>query len=85
MIIPQFIRFYGYTATEVMQEYAVTFFALVNAMYGLKSTEMLEAVYVGTIPNMEKKDAENAIDKIKQGSLGLEGYLEQARNIRNVK
>jgi 3-deoxy-D-arabino-heptulosonate 7-phosphate (DAHP) synthase len=83
MIVPQFLRFYsGYTIDSTMNEYAVTFFSLVNAMYRIQASEMLDQVHVNAIPNMEKQPADNALAELRKGARGIHGILEEVRIIK---
>ena len=72
----------GYTASAVLDEYAVTFFSLVNAMYRIKSKEMLEDIQIISTPNMKKDDANKIIAQLRKGTKGLHGILEEVRNIK---
>lgn len=85
MIVPQFLRFYsGYTAQTVLDEYAITFFSLVNAMFRLQATEYLNLVQVNAIPHMKESDARPAIEELKKNAKGLHGIIQEVRNIKNV-
>lgn len=45
-MIAEFVHFYpGYTAESALNEYAVRFYALLNAMYRLKASERIEETY----------------------------------------
>lgn len=86
MAIPQFIRFYqGYTINDLMDEFAITFFTLVNAMNRIKAEESLTQIQNNIVPNMEKADAQSTINEIKKASEGLDGYINQAMILRKAK
>lgn len=83
MMVPQFIRFYpGYTRQSVLGEYAVTFFALVNAMYRLKAEEMMDSIVTTTAGMAESKDRANVLDQLRKAAKGLHGILQEVRNVR---
>lgn len=86
MTVPQFLRFYqGYTINSVMDEFAVTFFTLVNAMNRIKAEESLVDIQNNLIPNMKENDAKSTVEQIKKASEGMDKYIEQAKIIRNVR
>ncbi len=83
MIVPQFIRFYqGYTVDAVMNEYAVTFFSLVNSMYRLKADESLDRIMEASVPHMSESDSRDILARLKEGSKGISGIVEQIKRIK---
>jgi len=86
MAVPHFIRFYqGYTIESVMDEFAVTFFSLINAMMRIKAEESLVNIQNISVPHMEQSEVHNTIQRLKQDSNGLDDYIEQAKIIRQAK
>lgn len=82
MIVPQFLRFYGgYTASSVFEEWAVTFFSLVNSMYRLESKEMLEAITTTSVAI--NGDQNGVVKELDKGSRGIHGIVQEVRNIKN--
>jgi hypothetical protein len=80
-MIPEFIRHYHYTATDTLNEYAVRFFALVNAMYRLKAQESLELI---SNVNTAFNGNSDHIHDLKKQEKGIAGIVEEVRVIRNV-
>lgn len=84
MMIPEFIRFYGYTTQQVLGEYAVTFFSLINSMYRLKAKEAL--MDITTISSgMAGKEGQSVINELKKQERGLHGIVEEVRTVKKVK
>lgn len=80
-MIPEFIRFYGYTRRQTLAEYAVAFFSMVNSMYRLKASETLDGiVQVGT--GMAGDQGRSTIDDLKRQSKGIHGLLEEVKVIK---
>lgn len=84
MMIPEFIRFYGYTAQEALSEYAVTFFSLVNSMYRLQAREMLRDITT-TSTAMSGKESSSTINELKKQERGLHGIVQEVRTVRSIK
>ena len=82
MMFPEFLRFYGYTAEEALNEYAKRFFSLVNMMLRIQAKEMLNAVTVTNTGTNGGKDGEKVIDELRKQSKGNQGILNEVRNIR---
>lgn len=81
-MIPEFVRFYAYTAQDVLDEYAVRFFALVNSMYQQKATEAMQAVYqVSTGFNGNKE----YLDSLKKQAGGTAAIVDEVRLIKGKK
>lgn len=81
MMIPEFIRFYGYTAQEVLHEYAITFFSLVNSMYRLQAREQLRQI-VAVSAGMNGKESQSTISEIEKQEKGLHGIVQEIRNVK---
>lgn len=83
MIVPQFLRFYGgYKASDVMDEYAVTFFSLVNSMYRLQPDEMITAINSVAVGMADPKDRSNILTSLEKSAQGLHGILKEVRNVK---
>ncbi|PIW95319.1 MAG: hypothetical protein COZ85_00600 [Candidatus Moranbacteria bacterium CG_4_8_14_3_um_filter_34_16] len=56
--IALFLRFYqGYTMTDVLDEYAIRFFYLLDDMYKIKAEEQEAISMASAYPYMKKEDA----------------------------
>lgn len=84
MMIPEFIRFYGYTSQQVLSEYAVTFFSLVNSMYRLQAREMLRGITTVSTA-MSGKEASSTINELRKQEKGLQGIVQEVRTVRGIK
>lgn len=84
MMIPEFMRFYSYTLTQVLNEYAVSFFSLVNSMYRLLAREQIRDI-VSVSAGMAGKDGQSTIDELKKQERGLHGVVEEVRVAKEVK
>lgn len=82
MIVPSFIRFYHYTLTQAMSEYAVSFFSMVNSMYRIQSEEMLQGISVASYPHLEKNAARDLLDELRKAARGLHGIVQEVRSIK---
>ena len=84
MIVPQFIRFYSYTLNETMNEFAVSFFSLVNSMYRVQASERLDGILeVATV--MAGKESRDVITKLEEQSEGANKYIEQAKTLKGIR
>lgn len=82
MIIPEFIRFYGYSVEQALNDYAVRFFSLANSMYRLQARESLMQLTLINAGSAGGSDAQTVIDELKKKEKGLHGILEEVRVIK---
>lgn len=82
MMVPEFIRFYSYSASQVLDEYAVRFFSLVNSMYQLKASESLESVMQVSTGMNGNKEYLSALQKQQKG---IAGIVEEVRVVERNK
>lgn len=83
MIVPQFIRFYGYSLTDTFNEFAVSFFSLVNSMYRLQAKERLDGILEVSM-GMAGKEGKGTISKLQEQAEGLGKYIREAEVLRDV-
>lgn len=81
-MIPEFMRFYQYTTSDVLDEVAKTFFALVNAMYRIQAKESLESIQNASVAFSGGSEADNVISGLKKQHRGISGIVEEVRNIK---
>lgn len=81
MLIPEFIRFYGYTREQTLAEYAISFFALVNSMYQLKARENLDGILQVSV-GMAGDKGKSIINKLEEQAEGLERILREVRSVK---
>lgn len=81
MIVPQFIRFYGYTLAQTLDEYAVSFFSLVNSMYRIQARENIDGALRVSL-GMSGKEGQNTLHKLEKEAEGLHGILKEVRNVK---
>jgi len=84
MIVPQFIRFYGYTLSQTMNEFAVSFFSLVNSMYRIEASERLNGI-LEVSAGMAGKEAREVIGKLEDQSQGANKYIDQAKVLKGIR
>lgn len=83
MIVPRFLRFYGgYTAQSVLNEYAVSFFSLVNSMFRLQAQELLDSITANTVASHGGQEAQAILKNLQQKTEGLHGIVQEVRNIK---
>lgn len=78
MLIPEFIRFYGYTLTQVLDEFAVTFFSLANDMYRIQATEIINNA---TAFNMN----DEVLAQVRKQQRGLSGLVEEVKIAKRMR
>ena len=78
MIVPEFIRFYGYTVEQTLSEYARTFFSLVNSMYQIQAKETLYNAYASNA-------TQELIDGLRKQEKGIAGTVKEVKNARKFK
>lgn len=83
MMVPEYMRFYGQGANEVLGTKARTFFSLVNCMYRLKAREMLSDI-LSTSAAMNDKSGKVIADLEKQQK-GIAGIVEEIRVVKGAK
>lgn len=79
MMIPEFMRFYSYTASETLNEAARTFFGLINQMYRIQAQEALTSINTTGAGMAGAKDAAPVIDGYKKQAKGLHGIVEEVK------
>jgi hypothetical protein len=84
MMIPEYIRFYGGTPIDVLNEYAITFFAMLNSMYTIQAKEQLNAVFAVNA-GMSGKDGQSYIDGLQKQKRGIGAIVEEVRTIENIR
>ena len=77
-MIPEYMRFYKYTVSDVLNEYARTFFSLVNSMFEIHAREMLDNI---TISSADK----NVVAELTKRQKGLGSIIEEVKIARNAR
>jgi hypothetical protein len=78
MLIPQFIRFYGYTLGDAMNEYAVTFFSLCNDMFRIRAGETID---MASAMNAN----EEIMEYLREQEKGIAGIVAEVKTAKKVK
>jgi hypothetical protein len=76
-----FMRFYGYSLKQTLDEYAKSFNALVIEMYSIQAQEIIDSSYSQALANGD----ENVKDVILRQLKGLKSIVKEVRTIKNVK
>lgn len=69
----------------MFNEYAKSFFALINDMYAQKASEMLDGVMVAKTAAANKDEGQGVIDKLSQQSEGLDRILDEVETVEGVR
>jgi hypothetical protein len=81
MIVPQFMRFYHYSLADTLDEFAVSFFSLVNSMFRIKARENIDGALRVSL-GMSGKEGRSTLKKLEKESQGLHGILQEVRNVK---
>jgi hypothetical protein len=65
----------AYTVPTVLNEYAITFFALLNEGYRLRSENAMLLTQISAFPNMEKKDQDQFYKNLEWATLAPSDIL----------
>ncbi len=85
MMFPTFLRFYqGYTVTSAMDEYAITFFALINSMLRLKPLENIEGINQVAVGLANPDERTTVIDRLEKESKGKHGLVEEVKVAKGI-
>lgn len=84
-MIPEFIRFYSYTASQTLLEYAQTFFALVNQMYRLQAKESIQSIVNVSAAQSGGEHATRVLSDLQKQEKGISGIVEEVKNIKKAK
>lgn len=82
MMLPEFMRFYKYTASQTLDEFAVTFFALLNSMHRLQAREAIQTIAYNSAAFSGGKEASSIMDNLKKQEKGLHGIVQEVRSIK---
>lgn len=78
MIVADFMRFYNYSLTDTLNEYAVSFYSLVNTMYRQRATEALTLMSAFNA-------TQELVDGYNKQQKGLHGIVQEIRVARKSK
>lgn len=79
MMIPEAMRFYGWKVNDCLDEFATTFFSMVNAMNRIQGREGLRQL---AIASAGFNGDETVHAELMKQSKGLHGILEEVRVIK---
>jgi len=80
-----YLHHYGYTATQVLDEYAKTFFALCAQMYRVQATKNLELLAVTNSAFNGGKEADKLVSQLKKQASGTDKLLNEAKTLREAR
>ena len=84
MMIPEFMHFYKYTLAQVLDEYAVSFYALHAAMYRLKARHALNTIgSYATAQGGDKSD--EYLSELRKQERGLPGILNEVKIAKKAR
>jgi hypothetical protein len=78
------MRFYpAYTRLMVLEEYAVSFFALLNEAYRLRYVDALLKAQIGDLPNMNETDRKHFYQQLEWAGMHPSDILKPTGNSSN--
>lgn len=84
-MVAEFIRYYNYKASDVLVEYARTFFSLMNEKIKLESKERVNLIENMTIGNGSHPNGESVVKKLIENAEGTEQFIKAAKLLREIK
>lgn len=84
-MIPEFMRFYRYSLADVLDMYAVSFFALMNSYYKLYALERMARITDVAVSQSDSQDANSIREGLERQSKGVDDILRQAKVLREIK
>lgn len=86
IMIPRFIRFYGgYKASDVLDEYARTFFAMLNQMIRIEAQERIYSIIDNASAYGGGDDAERHMKELKDQYDGPDKFIREAKVLKGVR
>lgn len=81
-MIPEYMHFYKYSVSDVLNEYAQTFFSLVNSMFEIHARELLDNITVTAASNEKSGSIINELIKRQKG---LGAIIEEVKVAKNAR
>lgn len=78
-MIPEFMRFYSYSSSDVLDELAIRFFSLGNSMYQIQAKESLSHVMEASTAFSGNKEYLKSLEKQQKG---VGGIVDEVRTIK---
>jgi hypothetical protein len=85
MSIPSFISYYGYTNSQVLDEFARVYFALTAEMKKGRAAARLERIQDNAIPNGGGEEAKSIVNDLIKDAEGNDQIIQQAKNLRSIR
>jgi len=79
MSVPKFMRFYSYTRSETLNEWAVSFFSLLNSMYRIQGDEAINNIIQVSAGMAGKDGGSSVVAEYEKQAAGLHGIVEEVR------
>lgn len=76
------MQFYGYKTQDVLNEFAVTFFSLVNSMSRIKGNDSLILLSINSAAFNGGSEGKTVAEQLQKQSKGNHGILQEVRNIK---
>lgn len=84
-MVAEFIKYYGYSASGVLAEFARTFFSLMNEKVKLESKERINLIENITIARGTNPNGEKVVQQLFDKSEGVEKYIKAAKTLREAR
>ena len=84
-MVAEFMTYYHYTLDQALAMYAVSFFALLSAMYRLRGVHGQELAYTTYVAHAGGDILESYMKNMEKQAKGARGLLDEVRIVRNMK
>lgn len=82
----EFVHYYpGYTAESALQEYAVRFYALLNAMYRLKALDLIEQTHSRIVSASTQQALDSYLEAMKRRAGGGHAILREVQTVKQAQ
>lgn len=85
MSVPKFMRFYSYTKSETLNEWAVSFFSLLNSMYRIQADEAINNIVQISAGMSGKEGGSSVVAEYQKQSAGIHGIVEEVRTVLKAR
>lgn len=85
MMVAEFMNYYHYKLDDVLNMYALAFFALLASMYRLNGVKAQEVAYTMAVAQSGGKVYKEFIEAMEKQAKGARGILDEIRVIRNTR
>lgn len=84
-MVAEFMKFYHYKLDEVLNMYAISFYALLASMYQVKAMDNKELAYATAVAHAGGDSFAEYIKAMDKQAKGAEGLLKEVRLVRKLR